>query len=111
DGGGGHESMFVHQTDAIIVGSAPYPGMGRHGQVEVTRCLERGLLGECRVAGNVEGKLHAQRISAPVNATSNEVGKLRGLCPLPGSAKQIAVSEDEPARNRFKRIDCRIGVI
>src|SRR6266702_3966186 len=81
DGGGGHESMFVHQTDAIIVGSAPYPGMGRHGQVEVTRCLERGLLGECRVAGNVEGKLHAQRISAPVNATSNEVGELGGLCP------------------------------
>src|SRR2546421_1040701 len=110
DGGGGHESMFVHQTDAIIVGSAPNTGVGRHGQVKVTRNLERGLLGEGRVAGNVEGKLHAQHISTSVNATSNEVGKLRGLCPLPGSAEQVAVSEDEPTRNRFKRVDCRIGV-
>src|SRR5579863_1439529 len=30
DGGGGHESVLVHQTDAIIVGSAPYASMSRH---------------------------------------------------------------------------------
>src|SRR5438874_7036431 len=110
DGGRGHESVLVHQTNAIIVGSAPYPGMGRHGQVEITRYFKRGLLWEGRVAGDVEGELHAQHISAPVNAASNEVGKLRSLCPLPGSTEQVAVSEDEPARNRFKRINRCIGV-
>src|SRR5881409_2700413 len=107
DGGGSHESMFVHQTDASIVSSAPHTGVGRHREVEVTRNLECGLLWEGRVAGNVEGKLHAQHISTSVNATSNEVGELRGLCPLPGSTEQVTVSEDEPARNCFKRIDCR----
>src|SRR5947208_16763226 len=82
DGGRGHESVLVHQTDAVIVGSAPYPGVGRHRQVEVTRNLEGGLLGECRVAGHVEGNLHAQHIAAPVDAAPYEVGELGGLCPL-----------------------------
>src|SRR5258708_21303426 len=59
NGGGNHESMFVHQTDAIIVGSAPHTGMGRHRQVEVTRNLKCGLFGECRVTGDIESKLHA----------------------------------------------------
>src|SRR5205085_804402 len=81
-----------------------------HRQVEVTRNLEGGLFGEGRVAGHVEGNLHAQHISAPINTAPDEVGELRGLCPLPGSAKQIAVREDEPAWNRFERIDRRIGV-
>src|SRR6266581_1103448 len=57
DGGGGHESMFVHQTDAIIVGSAPHTGVGRYGEIKVTCNLERGFLRECRVASYVEGKL------------------------------------------------------
>src|SRR5712692_7980033 len=79
DGGWGHESMFVHQTDAVIGGSAPHTGVGRHRQVEVTRDLERGLFGECRVAGDIEGELHAQPISTSVNAASNEIGELRSL--------------------------------
>src|SRR5207244_8117014 len=87
-----------------------YTSVSRHRQIELTSNLERGFLRECRVAGDVEGKLHAQHISAPINAASNEVGELRGLCPLPGSAEQVAISEDEPTRNRFKRINRRIGV-
>src|SRR5438045_5850950 len=95
DRGGGHKSMFVHQTDAIIIGSAPHASMGRHWQIEVTRRLERGLFGECRVTGNVEGELHAQPISTSVNTAPNEVGELRSFGPLPGGAKQIAIGEDE----------------
>ena len=111
DGGRGHEAMFVHHADTVVFGDAPHTSVGCHRQVKVTRDLEGGLFGEGRVAGHVEGNLHAQHISAPVNATPDEVGELRGLCPLPGSAKQIAVSEDEPAWNRFERIHRCIGVI
>src|SRR5712692_5414516 len=86
DGGRGHEAMFVHQTDTVISGSAPHTGVGRHRQVEVTRDLERGLFGECRVAGNVESELHAQPISTSVNTAPNEIGELRSPGPFPGSA-------------------------
>src|SRR6266516_6048514 len=58
DSGGGHESLLVHQTNAIIVGSAPHTGVGRYGEIKVTCNLERGFLRECRVASYVEGKLH-----------------------------------------------------
>src|SRR5437660_12763289 len=109
-GGRGHEAMLVHHADTLVFGDAPQAGVGSYRQVEVTRNLEGGLLGEGRVAGHVEGNLHAQHISAPVNAAPDEVGELRGLCPLPGSAKQIAVSEDEPAWNLFEGIHRRIRV-
>src|ERR1700738_2604996 len=66
DGGRSHESMLVHQTDAIIVGCAPHTGMSRHRQVEFTCNLKCGLFGECRVAGDIESKLHAQLITTPV---------------------------------------------
>src|SRR5215471_504349 len=91
NGGRGHESVIVHQADAIIIGSAPYTSVGRHCQVKVTRNLEGGLLGECWVAGDVKGKLHAQHISTPIDTTSNEISELRGLCPLPRSTKQVAI--------------------
>src|SRR5207248_4087416 len=111
DGRRGHEALLVHHADTVVFGDAPHAGVGGHRQVEVTSNLEGGLFGEGRVAGHVEGNLHAQHISAPINTTPDEVGELRGLCPLPGSAKQIAVSENEPAWNRFERIHRRIGVI
>src|SRR6266699_1528840 len=111
DGGRGHEAMLVHHADTVVFGDAPHAGVSSHRQGKVTRNLEGSLLGEGRVAGHVEGNLHAQHISAPINTTPDEAGELRGLCPLPGSAKQIAVSEDEPAWNRFERIHRRIGVI
>src|SRR6266702_2237136 len=111
DGGRDHEAMLVHHADTVVFGDAPHAGVGSHRQVEVTSNLEGGLFGEGRVAGHVEGNLHAQHISAPINTTPDEVGELRGLSPLPGSAKQIAVSEDKPAWNRFERIHRRIGVI
>ena len=105
DGGGGHKSMLVHQTDAVIVGRSPYACMGRYRQIEVARSLECGLLRKCGVAGNIESELHAQHISTPVDAPPDEIGKLGGLCPFPGRAKQVAVREDEPARDCFKGID------
>ena len=89
--------MFVHQTDAVIVGRAPHASVGRYRQIEVTRDLERDLFGECRVAGDIEGELHAQPISTSINAASNEIGELRSLCPLPGSAEQVAIGEDKAA--------------
>src|SRR5258708_17548513 len=111
DGGRGHEAVLVHDADTVVFGDAPHAGVGRYRQVKVTRNLEGGLLGEGRVAGHVEGNLHAQHISVPVDAAPDEVGELGGLCPLPGSAEQIAVSEDEPTWDRFERIDRRVGVI
>src|SRR5947209_12440242 len=111
DGGRGHEAMRVHHADTLVFGDAPHAGVGSYRQVEVTRNLEGGLLGEGRVAGHVESNLHGQHIAAPVDAAPDEVGELGGLCPLPGSAEQVAVSEDEPAWNRFERIHRCIGVI
>src|SRR6266702_1151280 len=110
DGGRGHEAMIVHHADTVVFGDAPHAGVGSYRQVEVTRNLECGLLGEGRVAGHIEGNLHAQHIAVPVDAAPDEVGELGGLCPLPGSAEQVAVSEDEPARHRFERIHRCIGV-
>src|SRR5437764_4241341 len=111
DGGRGHEAMLVHHADTLVFGDAPHAGVGSYRQVEVTRNLEGGLLGEGRVAGHVESNLHAQHIAAPVDAAPDEVGELGGLCPLPGSAEQVAVGEDEPAWDRFERIHRCIGVI
>src|SRR6266699_1977248 len=111
DGGRGHEAMLVHHADTVVFGDAPHAGVGSYRQVEVTRTLEGGLLGEGRVAGHVEGNLHAQHIAVPVDAAPDEVGEFGGLCPLPGSAEQVAVSEDESAWNRFERIHRCIGVI
>src|SRR5437870_687510 len=110
DVGGGHEAVFVHQADAIIVGGAPYASVGCHGQVEFTCSLKGGFFGECRVAGDVEGNLHAQLISMPIDATVNEIGEFWGFCPLPGSTEQVAISEDEATRDRFKGVNCRICV-
>src|SRR6266699_1203263 len=104
NGGRGHEAMLVHHADTVVFGDAPHAGVGSYRQVEVTRNLECGLLGEGRVAGHIEGNLHAQHIAVPVDAAPDEVGELGGLCPLPGSAEQVAVGEDEPARDRFERI-------
>src|SRR5437764_12926660 len=111
DGGRGHEAMLVHHADTVVFGDAPHTGVGCHWQVEVTSNLEGGLFGEGRVAGHVEGNLHAQHICAPINTTPDEVGEVRGLSPLPGRAKQIAVSGDKPAWNRLERSHCRIGAI
>src|SRR5438552_14877574 len=110
NGGRGHEAMLVHHADTVVFGDAPHAGVGSYRQVEVTRNLECGLLGEGRVAGHIEGNLHAQHIAVPVDAAPDEVGELGGLCPLPGSAEQVAVGEDEPARDRFERIYRRVGV-
>src|SRR5205085_12401568 len=54
---------------------------------------------------------HTQHISTSVDAALDEVGELRSLCPLPGSAKQIAVGENESAWNRFERIRRGVGII
>src|SRR5437588_2778360 len=111
DGGRGHEAMFVHHADTVVFGDAPHTGVGCHRQVKVTGNLEGSLFWEGRVASDVEGNLHTQHISTAVYAAPYEVGELRGLCPLPGSAEQVTISEDEPSRNRFERIDRRVGII
>src|SRR5438874_11448935 len=90
DGGRGHEAILVHHADTVVFGDAPHAGVGSYRQVKVTRNLEGGLLGEGRVAGHVESNLHAQHIAAPVAAAPDEVGELGRLCPLQGSAEQVA---------------------
>src|SRR5579883_3591259 len=111
DGRGGHEAVFVHQADASIFGYAPYTCMSCDGQIEIPRNLERAFFREIRIASDIEGDLHAQHISAPIDTALNEVGKLGSLCPLPGSAQQVAIRENEPARHRLKRIDCRVCIL
>src|SRR5579871_5285566 len=106
----GDKSMFVHQTYAVIVGRAPNTGMARYWQGEVTRRLERSLFVDGRITGNVESNLHTQHIAAPVYTPFDKVGKLRRPGPFPGSAEQVAISEDESARNSLKRIHCRVGI-
>src|SRR5579859_1189708 len=110
DGGRSHEAVFIHHADTMVFSDAPYTGVGCHRQIKVTGNLEGGLLGEGRIAGHVEGNLHAQHISTSVDATPDEVGELGSFRPLPGSTEQIAVSKDEPTRDGFERIDRRVGV-
>src|SRR5579884_278122 len=45
-----------------------------------------------------------------VNTASNKIGELRCLCPLPGGAEQVAVSQDKATWNCLKCIHCSICI-
>ena len=57
-----HEAVLPHQPDAVVVGRAPHAGVRRHPQAELAGGLERALLGELRIAGDVEGQLQPEHV-------------------------------------------------
>ena len=83
DRGGIQEPVLGHQPDAVIVGGAPHSGVSRHGKAEVARGFEGAVFRKGGVTGDIEGKLHAQHIAAPVNAPLDEVGELRLSASIP----------------------------
>src|SRR5579875_1910256 len=111
DGGGSHEAMIVHKTNTDIGSDAPHASVGCDRQVELTGNLEGGFFGKGWIAGHIEGNLHTQHVAAPIDATLDEIGEFRSLCPLPGRAKQVAIGKDEATRHSYKGIHCRVSVV
>src|SRR5215471_14586559 len=83
NGGWSHESMLVHQTDAVIVGRAPHTSVSCHRQVKFPCNFEGCPLGKGFITCNIEGELHAQHIPSSVNPATNKVRELWSLRPLP----------------------------
>ena len=69
---GRHEPVLVHEPDAVVVGRAPHAGVRRHRHAELARDLERRLLRELRVAGDVERHLEAEHVAAAAEAPVDE---------------------------------------
>ena len=107
---GRREPVLVHEPDAVVVGRAPDAGVGGDRDAELAGHLERGLLGEGRVAGDVEGHLEAEHVAA-VDAAGDEVAELLGGRPLPRPGLDVAVGEDEPARHLLEGVDGGVGVL
>ena len=85
--------------------------MGGHRQVEVAGRLERLLLGELRIAGDVEGKLQAQHVIARSESALDELPEFSAVRPLPRRAEQVAIGQDEPSRHGLQRVDGGVAVI
>ena len=94
-------SLVAPQTPAWVV----------TGQAELARHLERRLLGEGRVAGDVEGQLHAHQVVARVAQPLEEAPDGRVGGPLPRAGLDVAVGEHEPARHRAQRVEGGLGVL
>ena len=87
-GGGVHEdarlveeARLVREPDAVVVRRAPHPRVRGDGHAELARHLVRRLLGERRVAGDVEGHLEAQPVV--VEHAAGEGLEVRRRRPLP----------------------------
>ena len=74
----GHEAVLVHQPDAVVVGRAPDAGVRGHRDAEVAGHLERRLLREGRVAGDVERHLHAHHVVARRRAAAPAATRTAG---------------------------------
>jgi hypothetical protein len=103
--------VLVHEPDAVVVGGAPDARVRGDRDAEVARDLERRLLGEGRVPGDVEGHLHAHAVVAGV-AEPLEEGADGGVgAPLPRAGLDVAVGHDEAAGHRPQRVDGRLAVV
>ena len=103
--------LLVHQPDAVVVGRAPDAGVRGHRDAEVAGHLERRLLRERRVAGDVEGHLHAHQVVAGVAQPLEQRADGGVGAPLPRAGLDVAVGQHEPARHRAQRVDRRLGVV
>ena len=111
DGLRGREAVLVHQPDAVVVRRAPDAGVRGHREAEVAGHLERRLLRERRVAGDVEGQLEAEHVAGAGTASLEEVADGRVGGPLPRAGLDVAVGQHEPARHRLQRVDRGVGVV
>src|SRR5262249_4504897 len=111
DGSRRHETVLVHELDAVVVRRAPHAGVRRHGYVEFAGDCEGRFLRERRVARDVKRHLEAEHVIAAGDATVHEITELRARRPLPGAALDVAVRENEPTGYRLERVNGRVGVL
>jgi hypothetical protein len=104
------EARLVGEPDPVVVGGAPDAGVGGDGDSELAGRLVRGLLGERRVAGDVERDLEAEQVVGGVDVTPREGLEVGGRGPLPRRLLDVAVGEDEPARHRPEGVHRGLGV-
>ena len=108
---GRREAVLVDQPDAVVVRRAPDAGVRGHREPEVAGHLERRLLRERRVAGDVEGQLEAEHVAGAGAASLEEVADGRVGGPLPRAGLDVAVGQHEPAGHRLQRVDRGVGVV
>ena len=108
---GRHEVVLVHQPDAVVVGRAPHARVRRHRDAELARDLERLLLGERRVARDVERHLEAEHVVGGAEAAVDEGAEVLRRRPLPRALLDVPVGEHEAAGDRLQRVDGRVGVV
>ena len=78
---------------------------------EFPRDLERRLLRELLVSGNVKSQLEPEHVVASGEPAADEVTELRRGRPFPRSLLDVAVREHEPARHLGQRVDGRVRVL
>src|SRR5262249_6559544 len=108
----GHETVLVHEPDAVVGGDLPYPGVGGDRHAQFTRHLEGCLLREVRAGRrDVEGHLEAEHVVAAAEVPADKAAKLGGGRPLPGGCLDVAVAQDEPPGHLLERGQRSLGVI
>jgi hypothetical protein len=93
---GRHEPALPHHPDAVVVGRAPDAVVRRDPHAELAGRLERALLREFRIAGDVERELQPSHVIGL--GALDEAAEVSRVRPLPRRAEQVAVGEDEPSR-------------
>ena len=99
----------MREPDAVVVRGAPHPGVRGDGHAELARDLVRRLLGERRVAGDVERHLEAQPVV--VEHAAGEGLEVRRGRPLPRGLLDVAVGQHVAAGDGAQRVDRGLRVL